>query len=87
VISSARLCATKGTVLEGVLLNGQKINDFERVELGYPILGVKTVSLRGLTANLLFRLRESTSPGVPRLPVQPLVEDSTPRVLVPTCGG
>ncbi|OBB57170.1 hypothetical protein A5757_21370 [Mycobacterium sp. 852013-51886_SCH5428379] len=86
-LTSVRLYATKGAVLEGALLDGRKVNVFEGTELGHPVFGVHAMLLRGQTAELTFRLSEPTSPGVARVPVQPLVDSPTPKVSVPTCSG
>ncbi|MBO0678997.1 DUF4012 domain-containing protein [Mycolicibacterium sp. S2-37] len=85
MVSSVRLYATRGAVLESVLLNGQKTKVFERVEQGHPSFGVEIVLLRGRSAELTFRLSEPTSPGAPRVPVQPLVDNVVPSVSVPEC--
>ncbi|MCK0173769.1 DUF4012 domain-containing protein [Mycolicibacterium sp. F2034L] len=85
--TSVRLYATPGAKLESVLLDDMKVNVAEGSERGHPVFGVHVMLLRGKTAELTFRLSEPTSPGAAQVPVQPLVDDVTPKVSVPTCSG
>jgi len=41
----------------------------------------------GEGGELTFRLSEPTSPGAPRVPIQPLIDNVTPKVSVPECSG
>jgi hypothetical protein len=86
MISSVKLLATKGATLSSVTANGEKIlPNREVVERGRSSFEVQVVIPPGQSGELSFQLEEPTSPGEARVPVQPLIDNVTPRVSVPTC--
>jgi hypothetical protein len=87
MLTSVRLLATKGAQLIGVLANDTRIRVFGASELGHPSFEAQVAIPPGKTAVLTFRLSEPTAPGEARVPVQPLIGNVTPTVLVPTCTG
>lgn len=87
MLTSVRLLATKGAQLIGVLANDTRIRVFGATELGHPSFEAQVAIPPGKTAVLTFRLSEPTAPGEARVPVQPLIDNVTPTVLVPTCTG
>ncbi|GJF14877.1 hypothetical protein NGTWS1803_28550 [Mycolicibacterium cyprinidarum] len=87
MVSSVRLLATKGAEVESLLSNGQRGSFFEATERGHPDYEVQVAIPPGKSGELSFRLSEPTTPGAPRVPVQPLVDNVTPVVSVPECSG
>ena len=87
VVSSVRLVGTKGATLRNVLSGGQPIPVLKGTELGHPTFEVQVGFTPGTSGDLTFNLTEPTSAGEARVPVQPLVDDVTPAVEVPVCGG
>ncbi len=86
MVSSVRLLATKGSTLTTLLSNGERIvPNVEAVERGHPSFEVQVVIPPGQSGELTFMLEEPTSPGTPRVPVQPLIDSVTPEISVPTC--
>lgn len=87
MLTSVRLVATRGAQLIGVLANDTRIRVFGATERGHPSFEAQVAIPPGKTAVLTFRLSEPTAPGEARVPVQPLIDNVTPTVLVPTCTG
>lgn len=87
MLTSVRLVATKGAQLISVLVNDTKIRVFGATERGHPSFEAQVAIPPGKTAVLTFRLSEPTAPGEARVPVQPLIDNVTPKVSVPTCTG
>ncbi|KQY08362.1 hypothetical protein ASD37_07690 [Mycobacterium sp. Root135] len=87
MVTSVRLLATKGAQLIGVLANDTRIRVFGAAERGHPSFEAQVAIPPGKTAVLTFRLSEPSAPGAARVPVQPLIDNVTPTVLVPTCSG
>lgn len=87
MLTSVRLLATKDAQLIGVLANDTRIRVFGASERGHPSFEAQVAIPPGKTAVLTFRLSEPTAPGEARVPVQPLIDNVTPTVLVPTCTG
>nr|WP_284231316.1 MULTISPECIES: DUF4012 domain-containing protein [unclassified Mycolicibacterium] len=87
MLTSVRLLATKGAQVIGVLANDTRIRVFGAAERGHPSYEAQVAIPPGKTAVLTFRLSEPTAPGEARVPVQPLIDNVTPTVLVPTCMG
>lgn len=85
MLSSVRLLATTGATLESVLANGLRAPTFVSTERNHPSFEVQLAIPPGDTAELTFRLTEPTAPGAARVPIQPLVDQVTPRVSVPSC--
>lgn len=85
MVSSVRLLATAGATLESALSNGERIQVFTGTERNHPTFEIQVAIPPGQSGELSFRLSEPTTPGAPRVPVQPLVEAVAPVVSVPTC--
>jgi hypothetical protein len=86
MVTSVRLVATSGAELRGVTSNGKSVPAIVRQERGHPTFEVQVVIPPGQSGDLTFRLSEPTSPGTPRVPIQPLIDAVTPKVSVPACG-
>lgn len=84
-VTSVRLFATKGSKLSGVILNGERVPAIHHTERGHPVFEVQVIMTAGQTADIMFQVSEPTAPGAPRAPSQPLVENVTPKVMVPEC--
>lgn len=87
MVSSVRIFATKGAHLLSVSSNGEPTSAITHLENGHPSFEVQVAIPPGQSGELTFRLSEPTSPGAPRVPVQPLIDNVEPRVSVPTCSG
>ena len=87
MVTSVRLIATEGAVLRSVVANGQRAPVVRGMELGHPTFEVQVVIPPGKSGELKINLTEPTSPGLPQVPVQPLVDDVTPAITVPECSG
>jgi hypothetical protein len=85
--AAVSLLATKGATLAAVVAKNEKVPFYVGKERGHPVFQVQVGVPPGKSIELNFLLNEPTSPGAPRVPVQPLVEKVTPIVSVPTCGG
>jgi hypothetical protein len=85
MLTSVRLLATTGASLVSMLANGQQGIVFQATERSHPAFEVQVAIPPGKTTELVFRLSEPTSAGVARVPVQPLVDDISPKVMVPQC--
>jgi hypothetical protein len=85
--AAVSLVATKGATLAAVIAKNEKVPFYVGKERGHPVFQVQVGVPPGKSIELSFLLSEPTSPGAPRVPVQPLVEKVTPIVSVPTCGG
>ncbi|MGQ9350976.1 DUF4012 domain-containing protein [Mycolicibacterium gilvum] len=86
-VVSVRLFATQGSELSAALLNGERVPAIRYAERGHPVFEVQVIITPGQTADVSFQLSEPTVPGVPRVPIQPLVETVVPKVMVPECNG
>ncbi|WP_407661935.1 DUF4012 domain-containing protein [Mycolicibacterium chlorophenolicum] len=84
-IISVRLFATKGANLSAAILNGQRVPAIVSTERGHPVFEVQVIIPPGQTGDISYQLSEPTAAGAPRVPVQPLVEPTNPRVSVPEC--
>ncbi|MDF2899597.1 MAG: hypothetical protein K0Q46_6383, partial [Rhodococcus erythropolis] len=87
MITSVRLLGTTGATLESALSSGEKIAVFTGTERNHPTFEVQVAIPPGQSGELSFRLSEPTSPGEPRVPIQPLVDTVNPVVSVPQCSG
>jgi hypothetical protein len=85
MFSSVRLLATTGAKLVRALADGQRVQVFPGTERGHPSFEVQVGIAPGQSGELTFHLSEPTSPGAPRVPIQPLRDDVTPVVSVPQC--
>jgi len=86
-ITSVRLIATQGSELSTALLNGERVPAIMSSERGHPVFEVQAIIPPGQSADVRFQLSEPSVPGEPRVPVQPLVKNVIPEVLVPECSG
>lgn len=86
-ITSVRLFATNGAELSAAILNGERVPAIINTERGHPVFEVQVIIPPEQSAEVSFQLSEPTSPGRPRVPVQPLVDANEPKVLVPECRG
>lgn len=84
-VASVKLLGTKGATLVSALASGQKVPVITSAERGHPSFEVQVAIPPGKSGEISFRLSEPTSPGVPRVPVQPLVDNVDPVVSVPEC--
>lgn len=64
--------------------NGERASAITHLENGHPSFEVQ-IAIPGQSGELTFRLSEPTSPGEPRVPVQPLIDNVNPRISVPEC--
>lgn len=85
MVTSVRVIATKGARLIGVTSDGKRTTAIANTDRGHPSFEVQVAIPPGQSGELSFRLSEPASPGAPRVPIQPLIDDVTPRVRVPTC--
>lgn len=85
MVSSVRLIATKGTRLLSLSSNGERTPAIQHFDNGRPSFEVQLAIPPGQSGELTFRLSEPTSPGDPRVPVQPLIDNPKPKVNVPVC--
>lgn len=85
MVTSVRLIATAGAKLLGVTSGDKSVPAIAHQERGHPTFEVQVAIPPGQSGDLVFRLSEPTSPGAPRVPVQPLIDAVTPRISVPEC--
>jgi hypothetical protein len=86
-VSSISLLATKGAKLTGTFANGMRVPHFTATERGHPIFNVQLLLPPGTPVEVKFELTEPTSPGAPRVPIQPLRDNPAPAISVPVCSG
>jgi hypothetical protein len=86
-ISSVSLLATTNAKLTSAFVNNVRAPVFTGTERGHPIFEVQVSIPRGRTVELRYQLTEPTSPGAPRVPIQPLLDNVIPVVSVPECSG
>ena len=84
-VSSVSLLATTNAKIVGAIVDGRRTPVFTNAERGHPAFEVQVAIPRGQTSEIKFLLKEPTSPGAPRVPVQPLVDNVIPVVSVPEC--
>lgn len=85
MLTSVTLIATKGAELAGAIANGQNVPVSRGMERGHPTFEMQVGIPRGESGEIKFLLSEPTSPGTPRVPIQPLIDEVTPVVSVPEC--
>jgi hypothetical protein len=85
MVSSVRLLATTGATLVSALADGQRVPVFPGTERGHPSFEVQVAIPPGQSGELSFHLSEPTSPGLPRVPSQPLLDTVIPAISVPEC--
>jgi hypothetical protein len=87
MLTSVRLLATTDAKLVSSLANGQRVPVFTETERGHPSFEVQVAIPPGQSGELSYHLSEPSSPGAPRVPIQPLVDNVIPVVSVPECSG
>jgi len=85
MMTSVRLVATTDAKLMGVTIGDKSVPAVVHTERGHPSFEVQVLIPPGQSGELVFRLSEPTSPGAPRVPIQPLIDSVTPQVSVPEC--
>jgi len=85
MLTSVRLVATTDAKLMGVTIGDKSVPAVVHTERGHPSFEVQVLIPPGQSGELVFRLSEPTSPGAPRVPIQPLIDSVTPQVSVPEC--
>ncbi|WP_287001885.1 DUF4012 domain-containing protein [Gordonia sp. UBA7860] len=85
MISSVRLLTTTGAQVASVKVDGQPVQVIGSTERGHPAFEATVAVPPGETATLTFELTEPSEPGAARVPVQPLIDNATPRMSVPAC--
>ncbi|WP_155909357.1 DUF4012 domain-containing protein [Mycolicibacterium sp. CBMA 361] len=85
MVTSVRLVATKGAKLVGAFSNGQQIPVFTGVDRDHPSFEIQVAIPPRQSGVLTFRLSEPTVPGPAQVPLQPLVNPTTPVIKVPEC--
>ncbi|MDA4109417.1 DUF4012 domain-containing protein [Mycolicibacterium holsaticum] len=85
MLTSVTLIATEGAQLAGAIANGQNVPVARGMERGHPTFEMQVGIPRGEAGEIKFLLSEPTSPGAPRVPIQPLIDDVTPVLSVPEC--
>jgi Protein of unknown function (DUF4012) len=81
------LLATTKAELTGATVDGEQVPIYIGAERGHPIFQAQVPIERGRTVELKYELTEPTSPGAPRVPIQPLLDNVAPVVSVPECSG
>lgn len=84
-VLSVSLIASKGAELVGAVANGHRVPVFTGQDREHPVFEVQIAIPRGESVELKFLLNEPTTPGTPRVPIQPLVDNPTPHIAVPEC--
>ena len=85
--ATVSLFATTNAKLTTATVDGKKLTIVPGVERGHPIYAADVAIRRGRTIELRYELTEPTSPGAPRVPIQPLLDNVAPVVSVPQCPG
>ena len=85
MISSVRLLTTTGAEVVSVKVNGSPVQVIGSTERGHPTFEATFAVPPGETAELTFELTEPSTPGEAQVPVQPLIDNPTPKVSVPEC--
>lgn len=85
MVSSVRLLATTDASVVSVLANGERVPFTQNAERGHPSYEVQVLIPPGQSGELVFRMSEPSAPGAPRVPIQPLVDNVSPKVSVPEC--
>lgn len=81
------LLTTKNSELTNATIDGEQLTIFPGAERGHPLFNAQLAIDPGRTVELRYELTEPTSPGAPRVPVQPLLDKVAPVVSVPECSG
>ncbi|KLN71714.1 membrane protein [Rhodococcus erythropolis] len=84
-VAAVSLLSTQGAKLESVAIDGRIAFAISGKEQNRPVFMTLAEVPRGETTNVVFKLIEPTSAGEARVPIQPLVDEPTTTVDVPTC--
>lgn len=84
-LSWVNLLATRNAELTNATIDGEQLTIVAGSERGRPVFNAQVAIEPGHTTELRYELTEPTSPGAPRVPIQPLVDDVTTVVKVPEC--
>jgi Protein of unknown function (DUF4012) len=84
-LTEVSLLATTNAQLTNATLDGTPVTIMGEAERAHPVFSAQLAIQPGQTTELRFELTEPTSPGTPRVPIQPLLDNITPAVSVPTC--
>ncbi len=84
-VTSVSLLATTNAKLTSAFFNGVRVPVVTGTERGHPIFKLEVPIQRGQTVELRYELTEPTSPGAPRVPIQPLLDNAAQAVSVPQC--
>ncbi|MBW4818538.1 DUF4012 domain-containing protein [Rhodococcus qingshengii] len=84
-MAAVSLLTTQGTKLEKVAVGGRIAFASTGQELGRPVFMTLAEIPKGQTVDIDFNLTEPTTAGEARVPVQPIVDDPTVTIDVPTC--
>lgn len=84
-MAAVSLLATQGAKLESVAVGGKIAFSAAGNELGHPVFMTLAEIPKGQTVDVVFSLTEPTAAGEARVPVQPLVDDPTVTIDVPSC--
>lgn len=83
--AAVSLLSTQGAKLESVTIDGRIAFAISGKEQNRPVFMTLAEVPRGETTNVVFKLNEPTSAGEARVPIQPLIDEPTATVDVPTC--
>jgi hypothetical protein len=86
-VTSISLLATTNAKVTGTFVNGMRAPHFTATERGHPVIKVQLLLPPRYPVELKFELTEPTSPGAPRVPIQPLRDNPAPVISVPRCSG
>ena len=84
-LSWVSLLATSKAELTKATIDGQPLTIVTGAERGHPVFNAQVAIEPGHTIELRYELTEPTTPGTPRVPIQPLLDTVTPAVSVPEC--
>ncbi|PQP41635.1 DUF4012 domain-containing protein [Mycolicibacterium austroafricanum] len=87
MVTSVRLLATTNASLVTALANGERVPVIQGSERGHPAFEIQVLIPPGQAGELTFRMSEPTVGGVPRVPMQPLLDSAAPVVSVAECSG
>jgi hypothetical protein len=86
-LSWVTLLATSKAELTKATVDGEQLTILVDAERGHPVFHAQLAIEPGRTVELRYELTEPTSPGAPRVPIQPLLDNVAPVVSVPQCPG
>lgn len=81
------LATTKAELTKATIDGGEPLTIVTGAERGHPVFNAQVAIEPGSSIELRYELTEPTSPGAPRVPIQPLLDNVAPVVSVPECSG